>query len=88
MTGARRLALALLLATLATPAAARERIAHLDALGRRTGSVEVRPDGRATFRDVLGRKTGTAEPGPGGSTTLRDAQGRRTGTLEGFPPRR
>jgi len=64
----RRAALGLFLGALATPATAKETIVQRDALGRRTGTVEVRPDGRATFRDALGRKTGTAEPGPGGST--------------------
>ena len=84
----RRATLAVLLIALASPAAGKETVVQRDALGRRTGTAEIQPNGRATFRDAMGRKTGTAEPGPGGSTVLRDAQGRRTGTLEGLPPRR
>jgi hypothetical protein len=77
----RHAALAVLLAALATPAAAKETIVQRDALGHRTGTIEVQPGGRAVFRDAQGRRTGTAEPGASGRTVLRDAQGRPTPTL-------
>ena len=51
-----------------------------DALGRRTGTVEARPDGGAVLRDAQGRRTGTVERS-GDTLIRRDAQGRRVGTV-------
>jgi YD repeat-containing protein len=52
-----------------------------DAMGRRTGTVETRPDGGAVLRDAQGRRTGTVERS-GDRWIRRDAQGRRVGTQE------
>ena len=52
-----------------------------DALGRRLGTVGIRPDGGAVLRDAQGRRTGTIER-PGDTLIRRDARGRQVSTVE------
>jgi hypothetical protein len=51
-----------------------------DALGRRTGIIETRPDGGAVVRDAMGRRRETIEPSAQG-WVRRDPNGRRLGRL-------
>lgn len=59
-----------------------ETIVQRDSLGRRTGTIEVAPDGRQILRDAVGRRTGTIEPDGPKRMVVRDALGRRIGTQE------
>ena len=68
-------------ATLACAGASAETLIRRDAMGRRTGAVEVERDGSAVRRDALGRRAGTVERS-GDRLIERDAQGRRTGTID------
>jgi hypothetical protein len=69
-----------LLAALATPAAAQNQTTFRDASGRTTGTATTNSQGTKTFRDASGRTTGTATTNSQGTTTFRDASGRTTGT--------
>ena len=72
-----------LLAALATPAAAQNQTTFRDASGRTTGTVTTDSNGTKTFRDASGRTTGTATTNVNSATTtttFRDGSGRTTGT--------
>ena len=68
------LSLLVLLAALATPAAAQDQTTFRDASGRTTGTVTTDSNGTKTFRDGSGRTTGTATTNSNGTTTFRDFQ--------------
>ncbi len=72
---------AAIFAALAGPALA-ETLVQRDALGRRTGTIEIEPNGRQILRDAAGRRTGTIEPDGPNRMVVRDAAGRRIGTQE------
>ena len=72
---------AAIFAALAGPALA-ETLVQRDALGRRTGTIEIEPSGRQILRDAQGRRTGTIEPDGPNRMVVRDALGRRIGTQE------
>ena len=74
------LLLAAALAALPAPATAGT-LVERDERGRRTGTVETRPDGGAVLRDAQGRRTGTIER-PGNTLIRRDARGRQVSTVE------
>ena len=69
-----------LLAALATPAAAQNQTTFRDSSGRTTGTATTDSQGTKTFRDSSGRTTGTATTNSQGTTTFRDGSGRTTGT--------
>jgi YD repeat-containing protein len=66
----------------AAGAAEAETLVQRDALGRRTGTIEIEPSGRQILRDAQGRRTGTIEPDGPNRMVVRDALGRRIGTQE------
>jgi YD repeat-containing protein len=69
-----------LLAALATPAAAQNQTTFRDASGRTTGTVTTDSNGTTTFRDGSGRTTGTATTNSNGTVTFRNEKGQTTGT--------
>jgi hypothetical protein len=76
------LAIAIIVAAVAGSAhAGSPPLVERDALGRRTGTIETRPDGGAVVRDAMGRRRETIEPSVQG-WVRRDPNGRRLGTIE------
>ena len=69
-----------LLAALATPAAAQNQTTFRNSQGQTTGTATRDSNGTTTFLDDSGRTTGTATTNSNGTTTFRNEKGQTTGT--------